>query len=181
MTDKSELAALRVSDLCGDQLPIEIRTKIGELINRWAYVEYQLKVIIRVSLGLTRASQNLLLHGRDLRNLCELVRQIAKAGDLWVPDASMRDELEKLSTSIAKGSAVRNDFAHGVFAVPRKGDRASKFSRLLYQQLEHKIEPDWQPTDVKDLEPLVKKAQQLGVRIQNATVLLKKLKGEHAA
>jgi hypothetical protein len=48
MTDESELAPLRVSDLCGDQVTDEIRTKIGELVNRWAYVEYQLKVIIRV-------------------------------------------------------------------------------------------------------------------------------------
>lgn len=176
MMDENELALLRVSDLCGDQVPDEIRAKIGELVNRWAYVEYQLKVIIRVSLGLTRANQNLLLHGRDLRSLCELMRQIAAAGDLWVPDASLRDELEKLSKSIAQGSAVRNDYAHGVFAVPRKGDHAGKFSRLLYQQLEHKIKPDWQPTSVKDIEPLVKKAKRLGVRVQNATVLLKRLK-----
>lgn len=177
MTDEGELTLLRVSDLCGDQVPEKIRAKVGELINRWAYVEYQLKVIIRVSLGLTRASQNLLLHGRDLRSLCELVRQIAEAGDLWVRDASLREELDTVSTAIAKGSAVRNDYAHGVFAVPRKGGHAGKFSRLLYQQLEHKINPGWQPTTVKDLEPLVRKAKRLGVRAQNATVLLKKLKG----
>ena len=176
MTDEGDLTPLRVSDLNGDQVPDEIRTKIGELINRWAYIEYQLKVIIRVSLGLTRASQNLLLHGRDIRNLCELVGQIAQAGDLWVPDAHLRGELEKLSIAVSKGSAIRNDYAHGVFAIPRKGDHAGKFSRLLYQKLEHKLKPDWQRTNVKDLEPLVKKAKRLGVQAQNATVLLKKLK-----
>jgi hypothetical protein len=176
MKDESELSALRVSDLCGDQVPDEIRTKIGELVNRWAYVEYQLKVIIRVSLGLTRATQNLLLHNRDLRSLCELVKQVAEADDLWVPDAPLRDELKKLSDAIAKGSAVRNAYAHGVFAVPRKGDHAGKFSRLLYQELEHKINPDWQPTKVNDFVPIVKKAERLGVRAQNATVLLKRLK-----
>ncbi|MDB5864364.1 MAG: hypothetical protein JWO70_2170 [Betaproteobacteria bacterium] len=36
----------------------------------------------------------------------ELVRQIAEAGDLWVPDAPLRDELEKLSKAVAQGSAV---------------------------------------------------------------------------
>lgn len=60
--------------------------------------------------------------------------------------------------------------------MPRKGDHAGTFSRLLYQQLEHKIKPDWQPTKIKDFEPLVKKAARLGIRVQNATVLLKKLK-----
>ena len=174
MSSAPEIIPLRLSDLCGDQVPEEVRTKIGELVNRWAYVEYQLKVIIRVSLGLTRAAQNLLLHGRDLRNLCELVRQIAEAGDLWVRDASLRDELLKLSDIIAQGSAVRNDFAHGVFAMPRKGHQAGKFSRLLYQKLEHKIQPDWQPTTATDLDPLIRKAKQLGVRAQNATVLLKR-------
>lgn len=177
MTDgESEIAPLRVSDLSGDQVPDAIRTKIGELVNRWSYIEYQLKVIIRVSLGLTRATQNLLLHGRDLRNLCELMRQIAQAGDLWVPDVSLREEMEKLSKAISDGSANRNDYAHGVFAIPRKGDHAGAFSRLLYQKLEHKLKPGWQPTSVTDLEPLIKKAQRLGVRAQNVTVRLKDLK-----
>jgi hypothetical protein len=176
MTDEPEIALLRASDLSGDQIPEEIKTMIGELVNRWAYIEYQLKVIIRVSLRLTRASQNLLLHGRDLRNLCELVDQIAKAGDLWVPDPTLRDELEKLSVAIAQGSQVRNEYAHGVFAVPKKGRNTGKFSRLLYQKLEHKIEPDWHAVYIKDFEPLIKKAKRLGVRAQNATVLLKKLK-----
>lgn len=174
MNDETEIKALRESDLCGDQVPDEIRLKIGELVNRWAYIEYQLKVIIRVSLGLTRASQNLLLHGRDLRSLCELVKQIAKAGNLWIPNTDLREELVKLSAAVENGSSVRNDYAHGIFAIPRKGDQAGKFSRLLYQQLEHKLNPGWQPTNAKDLEPLIKKANRLGIRAQNATVLLKK-------
>ena len=174
MNGEPELKALRESDLCGDQVPDVIRLKIGDLVNRWAYIEYQLKVIIRVSLGLTRASQNSVLHGRDLRSLCELVRQIAEAGTLWVPNAELREELVKLSTAVAKGSSVRNDYAHGIFAIPRKGDQAGKFSRLLYQQLEHKLNPGWQPTNSKDIEPPIKKAKQLGIRAQNATVLLKK-------
>lgn len=149
---------------------------IGELVNRWSYIAYQLKVIIRVSLSLTRATQNLLLHGRDLRNLCELTRQIAQAGDLWVPDVSLREEMEKLSKAISDGSANRNDYAHGIFAIPRKGDQAGAFSRLLYQRLEHKLKPGWQPTSIKDIEPLIKKAQRLGVRAQNVTVRLKDLK-----
>ena len=181
MTTEIELTPLRASDLSGDHVSEEIKAKIGDLVNRWAYIEFQLKVIIRVSLNLTRATQNLLLHGRDLRSLCELVRQISEAGNLWVPEAALRDELEKLSKIIATGSAVRNDFAHGVFAVPKKGKQAGKFSRLLYQKLEHKIEPGWEPTNVKDFEPLIKKAKQLGVRLQNATVLLKKLKARSAA
>jgi hypothetical protein len=176
MTDEPEIAALRPSDLSGDQVPEEIRVKIGELVGRWAYIEYQLKVVIRVSLGLTRATQNLLLHGRDLRNLCELVGQIASAGDMWVRDATLREELLKLSEAIAQGSKSRNDYAHGVFAVPKKGRNAGKFSRLLYQKLEHKIEPDWHAVYVKDVESLIKKSKQLGVRAQNATVQLKKLK-----
>jgi hypothetical protein len=174
--DENEIVPLRESDLSGDQVPEEIRTRIGELVNRWAFIEYQLKVIIRVSLGLTRASQNLLLHGHTLRGLCQLVGQICDAGNHWIPDASLRADLTKLSIAIAKGSQIRNDYAHGIFAVPRKGDRAGKFSRLLYQELEHKLNPGWHPTNVKDLEPVLKKARSLGVQIQNATVLLKKLK-----
>ncbi len=174
--DEKEIVPLRSSDLSGDQVPEPIRTKIGELINRWAFIEYQLKVIIRVSLGITRATQNLLLHARDLRNLCELIEQIAGAGDLWVPDASLREEMVSLANTIAKGSSARNDYAHGIFAIPRKGAHSGKFSRLLYQKLEHKLNPDWQRINIKDFEPLIKKAQQLGVRAQNVTVKLKPLK-----
>lgn len=61
---ESAVVPIRPSDLSGDQIPDELRTKIGELVSRWAYIEYQLKVVIRVSLGITRAVQNLLLHRR---------------------------------------------------------------------------------------------------------------------
>lgn len=176
MPEESDIPLLRASSLSGDDVPDEIRTKIGELINRWAFIEYQLKVIIRESLGLTRAAQNLLLHGRDLRNLSELVGQIANAGNLWVPDACLRSELDALAKAVGKGAAVRNDFAHGVFAVPRKGSHTGKFSRLLYQTLEQKIEPDWHATYVGDFELMLKKAKRLGVQAQNGTVKLKELK-----
>ena len=176
MTDEPEIPLLRPSDLSGDHVPDEIRMKIGELINRWAYIEYQLKVIIRVSLGMTRAAQNVLLSGRDLRNLCELVDQIARAGDLWIPQASLRDELKSVAKAIAQGAPVRNEYAHGVFAVPRKGPQAGKFSRLRYQDLERKLAPDWHVTYLADFPPLLRKASRLGAQLQNATVKLKEQK-----
>ena len=171
-----EIIPIRPSRFSGDHVPVEFQQKTGELINRWAYIEYQLKVIIRVSLGITRAVQNLLLHNRDLRQLCELVKQISEAGTMWVPDADLRDEILKLADDVAKGSSVRNDYAHGVFAIPEKGTQAGKFSRYLYQKIEHKLHPNWQPLQAGDLDPMIKKAIRLGARAQNATVKLKELK-----
>jgi hypothetical protein len=104
-----------------DNMPPALFAAIGELLARWGYLQFQLGVVIRLALGMTREAQLLLLQRADIDVLCEQMKNIA-ASDHWISDADLRKRIKDLQSKVKKERTDRNVFAHAVLGYADEDD-----------------------------------------------------------
>lgn len=170
---KPRLPPVRPSGFSAENIPVEIKTAIGELITQWSYVAFQLGVIIRVSLSLDRDAGFALLSGADLQPLCKTLRTIAKSSK-WLSDQKLKDDLLDLANDVQSKKDRRHDFAHGVFGL--EPDQNGKAMLVRYRLGDHAQRRKTLPYEVVTedlLLTLADEAYDLGRRAQNLTQRLK--------
>jgi len=169
---------VRPSGFAAENVPVEIKTGIGELITQWSYVAFQLGVVVRVGFGLRAEIGFALLSTVDLQPLCGALRTLASGP--WIPDPALRDEVEKLATDVQKKKDRRNDFAHGVYGMVEAKDGSPLFVRFRFRD-GVKGKPAYERVTVDLLRELADEAYDFGRRAQDLTVALKALRGKAAA
>lgn len=171
--EEAEYMVERASGFSGDLVEDAMRARIGELITRWSFIEFQLKVVVREGFAIDWARTLTLTHAKDVRALCQLVSNLI-ATDHWIASEPVRTELAGVVATIGRNTNGRNDYAaHAVYGIPSKGPHTGRMCRYLHKELRHKIEPQFVPVTLKDLEKKCKAAKNLGALVQNATVHLK--------
>lgn len=88
--------AIRPSGFSGDNIPDEIRRLIGDLITRWAYIDFQLKVIVREGFNMSNSTALTVLHGKDAVSLWPIVQTLTES-EVWIADAALRTELREIA------------------------------------------------------------------------------------
>jgi len=155
-----------------DKLSNDILRGIGDIIARWGYPPFQLGVLIRVALGLRKATGRVLTIGMEVGVLCGVLRTISKT-DRWIKDKTTRDQIKTLAKDVQNAVENRNDYAHGVFGVDT--DKSpQRFSRLLVKQAEHRVSPKWEVITPDSLNQIALEARGLWIRAEALADRLKK-------
>jgi len=155
-----------------DEIPPELYAGIGEIIARWGYLQFQLGVIIRVSLGLKKDVGRMLTARMEVWQLCDTLKALAKT-DQWIKDQALRASVHKLAGDVLNAAQTRNGYAHGVFGYADEEPR--RFGRFLLTDPEHRVNPDFDPMTPETLKADANRARALWDRAQEIT---RKLKGK---
>jgi hypothetical protein len=170
MASTTRKQPVRPSGFAAENVPVEIKTGIGELIVQWSYVAFQLGVVVRVGFGLRPDVGFALLSTVDLQPLCGALRTLASGP--WVPDGPLKAEIEKLATDVQKKKDRRNDFAHGVYGMVEAKDGSPLFVRFRFRDgIKGKL--PYEPVTLVLLRELADEAYDFGRRAQDLTVALK--------
>jgi hypothetical protein len=164
---------VRPSGFAAENVPVKIKTGIGELIAQWSYVAFQLGVVARVGFDLRADVGFALLSTVDLQPLCGALRTLASGP--WVSDERLKAEIEKLASDVQKKKDRRNDFAHGVYGLVEAKDGRPLFVRFRFRD-GIKGKPSYEPVTVELLQQLADEAYDFGRRAQDLTVALKALR-----
>lgn len=167
--------AIRPSGFSGDEIPVEVQTLIGELVTRWSYIDFQLKVIVREGFNISHAAALTMLHGKDAVSLWPIINTLTET-DHWIRNEYLKSEIRDVAEQAKKKSVNRNDYAHGVFGFRHKAPNRGPLCRYLHRESHHKVQPEFVPISVADLKPLTEQARDIGILAQNATVHLKEWK-----
>lgn len=173
MTSKRK-PPLRASGFAAENVPVEIKTGIGELITQWSYVAFQLGVIARVGFGIDRDVGFALLSTADLQPLCGALRTLA-GSKKWIADASLREQIKTLASDVQDKKDRRNDFAHGVFGMAEGEDGQPTLVRFRFRNTA-KGKPAFEHVTPDLLSSLADEAYDFGRRAQDLTVQLKALR-----
>jgi hypothetical protein len=173
MSSANRKPPVRPSGFAAENVPVEIKTGIGELIAQWSYVAFQLGVVARVGFGLRPDVGFALLSTVDLQPLCGALRTLASGP--WVSDEHLKGEIEKLASDVQKKKDRRNDFAHGVYGMVEAKDGRPLFVRFRFRD-GIKGKPSYEPVTVELLQVLADEAYDFGRRAQDLTVALKALR-----
>ena len=162
----------------GRDLPPEILAGIGEIVAQWSYLAYQMTVILRVGLKLTKEQQRAILVGCEVGVLCGQMRTLAET-DHWLRDKAIRDEIDVLAVDIRQKSANRNDYAHAVFGYfMEKGDpEQAQLTRMLMKSGTQRVKPLHEEVTAVSLKAHADVAYRLWERAQAIT---DKMKGKES-
>lgn len=161
----------RASGLAAENVPIDIKTEIGELITQWSYVAFQLGVIVRVGFKLDKEVGFALLSTTNLQPLCGTLRTLAGSRK-WVADADLRRKIKLLATDVQANKSRRNDFAHGVFGMVEGEDGNPILVRYCFKE-SAQGSPVLEHITIELLRSLADEAYNFGSRAQDITVELK--------
>jgi hypothetical protein len=155
-----------------DEIPPELYAGIGEIIARWGYLQFQLGVIVRVSLGLKKDVGRVMTARMEVWQLCEALKTVSKI-DRWIKDAELRETVRKFAGDVLNAAEIRNDYAHGVFGYTE--EKPPQFGRFLFKEPEHKVTPGFEILTPETLKVQANEARALWDRAQAIT---RKLKGK---
>lgn len=164
---------IRASGFAAENVPVEIKTGIGELITQWSYVAFQLGVIARVGFGLRPDVGFALLSTADLQPLCGALRTLSQGP--WVSDERLKVEIEQLAADVQKKKDRRNDFAHGIYGMVEARTGHPTFVRFRFRD-GLKGKAPYEPVTIELLKELADEAYEFGRRAQDLTVALKALR-----
>ena len=162
---------IRPSGFSPDNLSPEVLQGIGEVVACWSYVEFQLSVLIREALNISRTAGLVLMADMRIHPLCEAARAIAN-DPKCNGDAQIRADILDLAKAIDGRAQSRHDYAHGVFGFLMQ-EGANSLSRYITKKPHERIEPRREPVTVKNLKTIADEAYNLGVRAQDLTVRVK--------
>jgi hypothetical protein len=151
-----------------DTMDPALLAAIGEVVARWGYLEFQLRVVIREACQLSKET-GLLITGRTpLAQLCSTLAKIGKS-PIWVVDVQTRDAISKLAKEVESRRRTRNTFAHAIYGEdPADGS----IVQWLFQDPSSKA-PTLKPIDVAGANAEAKHARDLWEQAQAITKTLK--------
>jgi len=177
MTEKERRQPIRRSGFSPDNLTPEILTGIGEVVAHWSYVEFQLGVLIREALNISRATGRVFMADMRIHPLCEAARTVT-LDSTWIGDEQIRKDITKLANDIDGTTQVRHDYAHGVFGflIEEDSNALARYVQKGGRGGRNRIEPDFEKVTPEGLKKIADVARDLGVRAQDLTVRVKQWK-----
>lgn len=171
-TSASSSYAIKTQFAQKDEIPSELYAGIGEIVARWGYLQFQLGVIVRVSLELTKDVGRVVTARMEVWQLCEALKTVSKT-DRWIKDADLRETIRKFAGDVLNAAEIRNEYAHGVFGCTAEEPR--QFGRFLFKEPQHKVTPGFEVMTPETLKARADEARALWDRAQAIT---RKLKGK---
>ncbi len=172
MTERKQ--PIRKSGFSPENLSPEILRGIGDVIACWSYVEFQLRVLIREALNMSRSVGLIVMADLRIHPLCE-VAKAATEDPSCNGDAQLRAEILRLAKDIDGKVQSRHDFAHGVFGFSvHEGSNA--LTRYVTKKPSERVTPTREAVSVDSLKRLADEAYNFGVRAQDLTVRVKNWK-----
>ncbi len=146
------------------QLPKGYYAPIGEVIFRWAQLEYQMQEIIWRSLGIDNKVGRTLTVGMDARTLAAILGTLTQR---WLTTPQEKQAAHSIAKGVRQLSNFRNHLAHGSWEYP-KGGKPSDVYLIYMKEIEQRILPNavkHKPPKIKEnaekLRELNEKAQKL--------------------
>lgn len=143
-------------------LPEDYYTAIGEIIFRWAQLEYQMQEIIWRAMRLDNKQGRTLTIGMDARTLSAIVSSLHKR---WLDTPQEKQRAGSIAKGVRKLADFRNNIAHGSWQFPEGGNQKDVW--LIYQREDRILpkakqhEPPFLRRQAKILAALNRKAQDL--------------------
>jgi hypothetical protein len=146
---------------------------IGEICARWTWIEFQLGVIIREALRLTKPQGRAVTAGMSVPVQAKILIAIGLAG---IKGADARDptlarEIGAFGEQLDNLRDMRNQYAHALFGYDP--DTNSKLGIWKFKKPEWRIEPIWVHTTIQGIKNDAKilighqeKAQELTTRLK---------------
>lgn len=151
-----------------DKMDPALLAAIGEVVARWGYLEFQLRVVIREACKLSKETGLLVTRRAPLAQLCSTLATIGKS-PIWVSDAQTRDAISNLARGVESRRSTRNTFAHAIYGEdPADGS----IVQWLFQDPSNKA-PNLRPIDVAGVSVEAKHARDLWEQAQAVTKTLK--------
>jgi len=121
-------------------LPPDYYTAIGEIAQRWAWLEFQCAVIAREVARLDKPTGRALTSGMSLNTIARVLKTLAigKYLDRY-PD--LKGRLLAISTTFANLRDFRNEYAHGVWGTQSKED--PRLGLWKSKEPEDRLDPNW--------------------------------------
>jgi hypothetical protein len=151
-----------------DTMDPALLAAIGEVVARWGYLEFQLRVVIREACRLSKETGLLITARAPLAQLCSTLATIGKS-PIWVADVQTRDAISKLAKGVESRRRARNTFAHAIYGEdPADGS----IVQWLFQDPSNKA-PTLKPIDVGGVRAEAQHARDLWEEAQAITKTLK--------
>ncbi len=146
------------------RLSAKYYTPIGEVIFRWAQLEYQMQEIIWRALGIDNKQGRTLTVGMGARTLAAVLGTLTKQ---WISDPTETQMTHSIAKGVRSLSDFRNQLAHGSWQYPKGGRKTDVFLHYM-KETDQRILPKavkHEPTEIKaqaeKLRRLNEKAQDL--------------------
>jgi hypothetical protein len=177
MSEKERSKPIRPSGFSPDNLPPEILRGIGDVIACWSYVEFQLAVLIREAVNISRAMGRVFMADMSIHMLCETAKTITLDAT-WIPDEKLRADITALANAIDGTTQSRHAYAHGVFGflIEEESNALARYIQKGGRYERNRIEPDVKKVTPEGLKKIADAAHNLGVRAQNLTTRVREQK-----
>ena len=144
-------------------LPSEYYAPIGEVIYRWAQLEYQMQEIIWRAVGIDNKLGRTLTVGMSAKTLIAILGTLTQK---WLTHPTEK----QMANSIAKGvrslADFRNHLAHGSWQYPKGGD-PSDIHMSYMKETELRILPREKKHEPPEIQERADELRRLNERAQN--------------
>jgi hypothetical protein len=130
-------------------LPPAYYPAIGELIFRWAQLEYQMQEIIWRALSIDNKRGRTLTVGKDARALASILRTLTLRWITHPTDKQLTNHVAKCIGSVAD---TRNMLAHGSWQYPQGGEPADVYLHYMKETAQQRIMPRAAKLEPPDIE-----------------------------
>ncbi len=152
------------------KLPAKYYPAIGELLYRWALLEFQMQVIIWRTLNIDNKKGRTLTVGMSARALMAILRTMSLR---WAGNKTDIQMLNSIAKHAGKLINVRNSVAHGTWMYPSGGRKTAIRLHFMKETPEHRLlprtkkyTPDKIKTDVGKLARINERAEALITMIE---------------
>ena len=151
-------------------LPSEYYQAIGEVCARWSWLERQLAVIARETLGIAKAEGFSLMAGMSMRTISAVLVALSTGGfPKGHPDLFKR--IGDLGTKLNSIGDMRNQYAHAIWGYENEDN--PRLGIIRFKEPKEKIEPRWTDKPVSAIQADARKLAELQETAQKLTRDLK--------
>lgn len=152
-------------------LPPEYYQAIGEICQRWAWLEFQCGVLAREVLRLDKKAGYAVTGGMSMRSISTVLEALS-LGNYLDRYPELKARLNALAVKLSSIGEFRNEYAHGIWGYEKQGD--SCLGLWKFKKPEDRMEPNWVH---KPLNALLDAATTLRGLQETAQQLTRDLKG----
>jgi hypothetical protein len=142
-------------------LPKEYYAAIGEVIFRWAQLEYQIQEIIWRAMGIDNKQGRTLTIGMDTKTLSAILRNLPKR---WLTTARDKQRANSIALRLRRLGKFRNALAHGSWQFPEGGN---KIDAWLHYMKENRLMPTAKKHTVQEIQDHANKLRRLNEKAQD--------------
>jgi hypothetical protein len=143
---------------------------IGEICQRWAWLEFQLGVIARETLKISKPAGFSVTGGMSMRSICGVLIALSLAG-LPKNRPDIVDATNKLANKLIKIGDMRNEYAHGLWCYEKESNPALGIRKL--SNAKDRPVFKWIKKPIKSLRNDARILHDLQIRAQEITDALK--------